>query len=650
VALNAAGKVIAAAAALWLCMLPFRATVYGELSTTPTQLAQLSDVPKLLLIGVYDFAFVALLALVTILALIAFRRRRSMQRIIWAGFVLCVALSLAWSAVNVEVVKILGRPLNYPWLYYSDFLKSHDALQAIRAGLGRPIFGVPAAAWHLLGLYLVLFILAWALWAAGKHLLPRRLPLRTLVPVIAIFASSYVIVGHLYLQSHHWPRGKLMNPTLSFFVSVLRAQTAPPLFTMETSVEPDDFIPIAERKALNSSATGVADAAGIENVILFVLESVSTGYLEIYGGPYSVSPNLLSQRPHALVVNGIYAPSPATNFAMLSLLTSTYPQVSYQALTREHPDLALASLSDKLHRLNYRTGFFYSADLSYQNSGEFLSYRSFDNIEDHRQRECGDAHFGSEEWSYLDSSDDLCTCESLIRWIDDTGGHPFFAVLWTGMTHYPYFFDGEEQDYGAADPYLNRYLNALRRGDEALGHLLGALEERGILDSTLVVLVGDHGEAFGQHGTYGHASGIYEENVHVPMVLINRRLFGGEELSTVGGLIDVGPTILDLLGLSSPGSWQGQSIFSAERPPRYYFFAPWSELLFGFREGNQKVIFNATRSAFEVYDLDRDPGERSNIAAEHPALVSNAKHRLAAWVQFQQRLFAQLLAQNAAEP
>ena len=224
---------------------------------------------------------------------------------------------------------------------------------------------------------------------------------------------------------------------------------------------------------------------------------------------------------------------------------------------------------------------------------------------------------------------------------------PFFGLMWTGMTHFPYFIDRPEEEIaGATNGYHKRYLNALRRTDEAVGRVLDHLRDAGQLDSTLVVVVGDHGEAFGQHGTFGHASGVYDENVRVPLMLINPRLFRGEDREVVGGMVDVAPTILGQLNLPLPDRWQGRDLFTRGAGDRVYFFAPWTDARFGYREGHTKVTFNATRNSWEVYDLKADPGETKNLAAERTALTNEAAQRLAAWVQYQERYYRPLLTRK----
>jgi arylsulfatase A-like enzyme len=177
-----------------------------------------------------------------------------------------------------------------------------------------------------------------------------------------------------------------------------------------------------------------------------------------------------------------------------------------------------------------------------------------------------------------------------------------------------------------------------------VGKLLHALEERHLDKTTLVVIVGDHGEAFGQHGQWTHAQTLYEESVHVPLILINPDLFHGERSPVVGGLIDLAPTVLEILGFEPPDRWQGRSLWSARRSSRVYFFAPWSDQLFGFREKDLKVIYNASTNRFEAYDLARDPRETINRALQMRGAIPVWQERLAAWVQYQSKMMQRILA------
>jgi lipoteichoic acid synthase len=158
--------------------------------------------------------------------------------------------------------------------------------------------------------------------------------------------------------------------------------------------------------------------------------------------------------------------------------------------------------------------------------------------------------------------------------------------------------------------------------------------------------MGDHGEAFGEHGRTNHQA-LYQEDLHIPLLLINHSLFHGERDSTAGGVIDVAPTIMDLLGYPLPARWQGRSLFDADRSGRVYFFAPYSSVFYGYREGSRKLIFNATSNTAELYDLRADPQEKVNLAPREVEAVAAGRDRLAAWARYQEHYYAGLLERSA---
>ena len=146
-------------------------------------------------------------------------------------------------------------------------------------------------------------------------------------------------------------------------------------------------------------------------------------------------------------------------------------------------------------------------------------------------------------------------------------------------------------------------------------------------------MTGDHGECFGApHRTWGHGFRLYQEGINVPLMLWNPRLFeGGGRPATIAGHVDVNPTILDILGVPAPSSWEGRSVFAPGRPPRAYFYAANDDYLLGVREGPFKYIYNVTRGREELYDLVHDPDEQTNVAGVYPGRCRVLRQRLAAW-------------------
>ena len=111
-----------------------------------------------------------------------------------------------------------------------------------------------------------------------------------------------------------------------------------------------------------------------------------------------------------------------------------------------------------------------------------------------------------------------------IHWIKQDQSHPFFLTLWTADTHHPYL-SSSVRDYHVNDAYLNRYLNGIEATDRLIAQIADALESMRLADDTLLVVTGDHGEAFGEHQETGHGFTTYDEEVHVPLLMVNARLF-----------------------------------------------------------------------------------------------------------------------------
>ena len=422
---------------------------------------------------------------------------------------------------------------------------------------------------------------------------------------------------------------------------MITADENPSFFTIELPESMQDFEPSQHDE--NATYSNFMGDSKVKNVLYIVLESAGASYFDGYGGTYQLSPNLNSYAGQAMIFNEMYACSPATNRSLVSLLASIYPNISYKSLTQEDPNFDFPSISSILKSKGYRTSLFSSADLSWQNSNAFLSNRGFDQIKDFTTIRCREQFkLNIESYPEGNGMDDMCLSDGLTAWLDEDLGKNFFSVIWTVQGHHPYFFNLEEEDFGVNDLQFNRYLNAMKYNDLLIGKVLDTLKDRNLDSSTLVVVTGDHGEAFGQHGQFGHGSTIYEENLKVPLYLINPLLFHGERRDGIAAMKDVATTTLSLLNIDIPKKWQGRDLIKTNSDEAF-FFAPYSDYLFGYRKGNMKYIFNETLKQVEVYDLNTDPHENSNlIDVQKKEEIEQARFRVAAWVQHQEKFIKQI--------
>jgi arylsulfatase A-like enzyme len=234
-----------------------------------------------------------------------------------------------------------------------------------------------------------------------------------------------------------------------------------------------------------------------------------------------------------------------------------------------------------------------------------------------------------------------------LKFIDQGQDKPFYILAWTRATHHPYEpTEGmEEIDFFGAGPKppddwdLGRYLNTMHEVDKQLGRLFDELRRRQLDQDTLVVVTGDHGEAFGwPHQIWGHSYQVYQENVHVPLMVWNPRLYPtGRRQTQIGGHIDLAPTLADMLGLPAAESWQGRSLFDPTHPGRAYFYGAMESYIFGVRQGQWKYILNATDGLEELYNLSADPLEQKNVIGHNLALGRELRQRVSAWVDYQRK-------------
>jgi arylsulfatase A-like enzyme len=177
--------------------------------------------------------------------------------------------------------------------------------------------------------------------------------------------------------------------------------------------------------------------------------------------------------------------------------------------------------------------------------------------------------------------------------------------------HVPYDLAGKH-----GTPF-ERYLREVALVDQEIGRLREHVRKVGLEKHAIFIIAADHGEAFGEHGTTSHALNVYEEAVHVPLI-VHVPGVPPREVDVPVSVIDVGPTLLDLFGVPVPGSYMGQSLLpliagkpakllrpvvvdSGRRLQAFYF------------DDGKKVIFDLNQQTTEVYDLVRDPGERENL-------------------------------------
>jgi arylsulfatase A-like enzyme/Tfp pilus assembly protein PilF len=345
------------------------------------------------------------------------------------------------------------------------------------------------------------------------------------------------------------------------------------------------------------------------NVLLITLDTTRSDHLGCYGDAGAKTPALDALAASGVRFNRVYCPAPLTLPSHTSILTGLYP-LKHGVRNNGHalPD-GIPTLAGILKGQGYATAAFVS---SFSVDSRFGLGRGFDVYDDTfeaRQALKGmNAQRRAEE-----------TFDRFSRWLDKAPPGRFFCWIHYYDPHLP---------YDPPSPYKEEFIDRPYDGeiaymDHYVGTVLGRLKDKGLLENTLVIAAGDHGEGLGDKVELGHGVFLYEETLRVPLIIQNARVISrpGVIEETVR-LVDVAPTILDILGLGKEASgMQGQSLLAwiggagrKDRDSVVETFFPrenfgWSELV-GLVSGPWKYI-QAPKP--ELYDLAQDPAEAKNL-------------------------------------
>jgi len=377
-----------------------------------------------------------------------------------------------------------------------------------------------------------------------------------------------------------------------------------------------------------------SEGARPKNVLLIVLESTAAEFFGVQVSRWPTTPNLerLAAR-HGVVFENVYAQAAASCKSLVALNHSTYSRPDWLLIVRDHPDFDVPSLPWVLRERGFRTCYAHSGYWSWQGRDRFLLARGVDQLIDAAQMPAERIN----SWGINDEA----MYQGVLDWIDTEPDRPFFAFAYTNETHHPYVTPQEPYDFGVSDEEFGRYLNSVRGADEKIAWLLGELDRRGLLDSTLVAITADHGESFGQHNQWTHAFGVYEQTVHVPLILLHPALAELPRRSgAIGRHIDIAPTLLDALAIPAPAEWQGRSLLRTDTGEPAYFMSVGNEVTLGLRDGRYKYHYYVDTEREELFDLANDPQELEDLADEQPQKCAAYRRRIGGWVTYQREFLA----------
>lgn len=348
------------------------------------------------------------------------------------------------------------------------------------------------------------------------------------------------------------------------------------------------------------------------NVVLVSLDTVRRDRIRCYGYDKIDTPVIDRLAREGIRFDQAVSPVPMTLPGHATMLTGLNPpRHGARVNGMFRLDRTVPTLQEVLRKQGYRTGAVISAFVLDRRFG--LS-RGFDDYDD--DLSSGRSTY---EFSYRERPGDQVT-DVAAAWLRRNAANRFFLFVHYFDPHWP---------YAAPEPFAGRYKKnphgdydgEIAFADHQLGRLLAVLEEIKVRHRTLVIVTSDHGEGLDEHDEQTHSFLLYDTTLRVPLifsgppVLPRRRLIGRQV-----GLVDIAPTVLDLLGVPPDTGMDGVSLLAppGSEPRAIYletlggkFMHGWAPMV-GVRREDYKLVV-APQS--ELYDLRADPGELKNLYA-----------------------------------
>jgi choline-sulfatase len=388
------------------------------------------------------------------------------------------------------------------------------------------------------------------------------------------------------------------------------------------------------------------------NVILITVDTTRADRMGFLGSKLGLTPNLDALARDSAVFTRAYSQVPLTAPSHASILTGTYPQ--FHLVNDFQVPLApeLPYAPEILRGHGYHTAAFVAAMVLDPQVGFARGFeRGFDTYDaGFHQMRAGEDRYHSAERRGAE------VVAHALAWLDQHPQGPFF--MWVHL------YDAHDP-YDPPEPYKSKYASAPYDGeiayaDSAVGTFLGQLRQRGLYDRAVIAVMADHGEALGDHGEDTHGMFLYDETIHVPLVIklpyadSPGKHSAGKRIESRVELVDVLPTILQAVGIAVPREVQGESLLAlmtptpkpapaaaqetaapeivpdrpayaeTDYPQRSY---GWSSLR-SLRTGKYLYI-KAPRQ--ELYDQSTDPNAQHNLSSSSTAVTSTLASQLDAF-------------------
>jgi arylsulfatase A-like enzyme len=403
------------------------------------------------------------------------------------------------------------------------------------------------------------------------------------------------------------------------------------------------------------------------NVVLIIVDALRAEHLSCYGYRENKTPNIDNLAKDGILFTRHFAQSSWTKPQVATMLTSLYPS-THQTYLKPHtlPD-TVETIAEAMKKLGYATGGIVSnVNLSplfnFHQGFDYFRYLGpnyFFFARESSSKLClynflrlvRERFLFKKKYVYHYYQDGNVVNQKAFAWLDEVKGSPFFLWLHYMEPHDPYFshpYNGQavarvstpNPPSESATMIRSLYDGEITYCDVRIGEFLNFLKEHGMYDDCLILLTADHGEEFYDHGGWWHGTTLYEEQVHIPLIM---KLPGNKRKGTIDNSmvrsLEIAPTILDAVGSNIPAAMQGTSLLHTKKEiEQAMIFSEENHennIITALRTDKWKLILTKEGSPrmaapVQLFDLQSDPEETQNLASTYPEVVNHLSAEIAA--------------------
>ena len=537
-------------------------------------------------------------------------------RLRWVGILIAQILTVAWICIELiahNFYMVTGSTFGYDLLVYA-IKRSEETWELINSSTPWPVkIGIGVGT--LLALLLPWLIRKrWVRWQEGAYepsLRPKRWIAVLSVSVIVAFVWPYFRVGG--------SSDLVRNAALTFVSSLFGGE------------EREGDAAGAGFDTRNASLV-LKPGKKKRNVVFILLESTRASASSLYNPELKgTTPYLEELARESIVAKRAWAVMPHTSKAIISTLCGIPPQLTLKITEALAAGLPAKCLPVLYREQGYSTVFLQAATKRFESRESLVDNMGF---EDFFPLEKLGSKQGFDKVNYF-GVEDLIMLEPSRKWLKrQSPDKPFLMTYLTLTPHHDYLSPKRFgfKEYTKENEEFNRYLNSVHYVDQFVKHVIEMFKEEGLYEDTVFVILGDHGEGFNEHGRSQHDNVIYQEGLHIPMLVHDPLLAKDPRaIEYRTNQLDLAPTVIDLSGFEvQGGNFPGQSLLKIDKERRLFAHCWYERRCMATIEGDRKYIDHFGTQPAELFDLSKDPLERTSLY-QSPEQVALEHKALSAW-------------------